>query len=431
MSSPTNHSSLVLVKGLHSLPHYNLMFNPVPHDFDYNSQDYYEALAQFAIPWFLFAILALCAWRFFGKGDPEYSPLDEDDERLSKWTTILVVSAAVVILLSPVFYFGNEEIADGVKNFGDRLKSCQGIFNNIMLSVKVSQADITEVIVEMPDGGTLDIIDTLKTANTSLDVVLEFQDSIKDVDAIVDTLATYEEYRWIAMIAFAGLLVVSALLALRARWGCGPGGRSKYCCCGSTMAVISFLFGGIFLAASVAVADFCMDPNRVITELVGTSDSSTLAEAAAYYINCPPGATSPFVGDVENALGDFDYAISLARNLTEVDPAYNDTLYNLIDLKASSDVLLAQTSCDALHQEYIGSLDAVCDNGVTGFVMVMCTLAFSAAGLVMCVIAIRMIKKLFLDDEVSPLVPRKGGGHRRKPQGEFDPLVRETYMGPP
>jgi len=428
----SNHTSSALVNHLHDLPHYNFGFSRVSPDFDYQSQDYLESLAQFAIPWVLVALLSVLAWKCFGKGDPEYNPLDEDDARLRKWTTRLVVFAAIVILLSPLYYFGNEEIATGVAQFRERLKGSQTVFNGIMQSADECQDDISEVITDLPAGGDNldDLTDSLTAANQSLTTVLEFRNSMSNVDNLVDEIAAIERIRWISMLAFAALLVLTALMAIRGRWGCSQGGRSKFCACGSIMAVISFILGGIFFAASIAASDFCTDPNRVITQILEGSNSDTLAEAAAYYINCPSNTNSPFFNQLEGALGDFEYSIALVKNLTDSNPSYNETLYNLYELNTSADALLQSSDCVALHQEYVGALDAVCGNGVMGFMMVTVVLAVSAMALIVCVAAVRTIKKLFLDDEVSPLTPKKGGKRKHR-RGEFDPLVRETYFGPP
>eukprot|EP00039_Didymoeca_costata_P032727 m.39127 g.39127 ORF g.39127 m.39127 type:complete len:137 (+) comp9511_c0_seq2:781-1191(+) len=85
---------------------------------------------------------------------------------------------------------------------------------------------------------------------------------------------------------------------------------------------LSLVIASVYLALSVALADFCSSPNQVVSGIISPgSDSVSSCETnqdpaciAAYYINCAPDAPFPFVSNDKNLFNEVNRICSYACN---------------------------------------------------------------------------------------------------------------------
>lgn len=429
-----NYSSSALVSGLHGLPHYDLSFRKVSNEFRYEDADYQQSLIQFAVPWILAAVLAMVGLKCASKTKAKaaYARIDDDESDPSKkWSTYLRVAAVLIILMAPVQYYANEEITVGLGRFGDRLRATQQIYDDLIDSAKATNSSIGDVAVEVENTDfqgqdVTALTASLKRASTEIEKVVGFESAL-EVGQYADDIIEYDRARWEIMLGFAAVLFGAAVLAYLGR----KSGQKTACCLDAVIAFVGLVVTGAYMAMAVGFADFCSDPNLAIVDLVG--DSGALAEAAAFYVNCNPGTSSPFLGNIGDTLGFLNATIVDVKGFGEQGVNVSTILDGLDAVNASTATLLEAASCEALHNEYVGSIQAICGPTLEGFLAVLVAVAVSSLAIVLACIALVKLKQYSNQETTSPIKRQGGRGYssrRGKKGGEYDPLVSETYFGP-
>lgn len=395
----TNYSASGLVDSFHNLPHYDLSLNKVSNEFKYDDMTYLESLAGFAVPWIVLAILfglllgctKCCCNK---KKHSKYERIEDNyDEPWKKWRKWLLISVVVIVLMSPLEYYANEEITKGVKLFADRLSKAQSLYDEVIDQASLTKETVDELIIDvnnvtLPDTTKQEILDQLDQAADALNTVSDFSGAV-DIGTSADEVVKYDKTRWEVMMGFACVLLLTAVISY-----CGKrSGSSASCYVDYIIAILAFIVTGAFFSFAVGFADFCADPNYTIEDLL-PSDGTT-RDAALYYINCPPNTQSPFLSDIDDALAYINTTATEMLRQCELTSAPDVCeVYNgMMEVNASATSLITETTCEGLHSEYVGALNAVCITTLEGFLMVIVGVAISAFAITLASFSLIKIRK--------------------------------------
>lgn len=285
------------------------------------------------------------------------------------------------VLISAIYFFGNQTISEGVLKFVDSVESAQAFFDRffgevaqLKASVVSSQATLEET--EQRTGQDLgQVAQGLDDALTLVDLVGSNADSL-DIGGITGVIKDGNGQRWLAFIAFGACLMAAAGAYLYIRKNThGP--RRCVLCLGTLVSFLSFMVAGVCLMIAVGVADFCSAPNEVLLNLVGSSEG-TAGQVASYYINCPPGQPNPLIGDIRNASAALNESLNELDSLP-IDPNEVADLRNaLITTNTASDAVAAASGCGELNAAYVGAVKSLCDPSLTGLFCALVVVALIA-----------------------------------------------------
>eukprot|EP00048_Salpingoeca_helianthica_P014624 m.222646 g.222646 ORF g.222646 m.222646 type:complete len:419 (-) comp16072_c0_seq1:49-1305(-) len=393
---------------LHHVPHYNFKFQAVPSTFDVKDRDYQESLAQIALPVAVLAVFLLlvrfCLACRSTKNDifSRYRPSEAVCNRFTVYILLLLVIGCAVLCI-----FGTVQMTHAVNDFTDRTTNTVSLLDSLTASLQdlsdfanTKAVEVSNLTVAAPDeSAKKHLSDDLE--NLSMDVYSAYEkiSGALRIDKWNGDIQHYDHIRNIVGIALASLLgafCVFMVLGLL----CRSHGTTA---CFSVLVVGAFLacwlVGPVLFTASVAVGDFCVDPDTPVSKTIDDPD-------AAYYIKCT--GEFPYQQDFDAAN---QLLIDAKSSATQLDKYANFTGL-LSTIQSDLDSLHARLVCDGgLHQQYEGAVDAVCDDGLKSIFK-------SAVGLLVAGLCFAIT--MFLTPKIVESFSEDANYYRR-------PMVNEVY----
>lgn len=386
LETMANHSASQLARALHKIPRYNWHFNKVklnPPQFQPDSLEYEEALVViagvFAITGIILFIVSscglCCAHQRKGLKPGLNIPCHRNAiNALSVLAMILFILLIVAInTLRSAVKEANESIDKGAASYQSIQKGSLS-FSAVMDSVR-------------DQAGQLNVSDPYKDVKNNLfneaafiaENSTAFVDAHFAVDVDISVLDDYIE-KWTNYIAYGsiglsvlvlspvigiiiGMIVRKSVMLKMAAW---------------TFAAFIFLalsIGGVELAASVSIADYCIDPNGA-TEfyLKKWDDDNEREKLIDYYVHCRPGAVFPFEDFFVDTLQGLESADRYVSDLESCN-CTNDTAPILSirnDIDSAGHILahlVVGTECPGLHAIYTSTVRDTCTSGLTALTM--------------------------------------------------------------
>eukprot|EP00037_Helgoeca_nana_P030855 m.386421 g.386421 ORF g.386421 m.386421 type:complete len:350 (-) comp28281_c0_seq16:6004-7053(-) len=343
MSQVGGYTPSPLVEQLHGLPHYDFDFSPTSNEFDPDDARYLQSLAQFALPFLVASVVMVVATLCCCRCGNKREQFDTDVKQ--RGLVALTMLSGFTVAVSSIYFYGNQTVSIGVGNFLDSMTAAQAGFDSFFGKVATLKASVDEsqqAIGDIPDSGAdveeklQQINQTLVDARTFIDAISSNADSL-DINGYRGVVEDGNRSRWIGFTVLGVLLVLTAIGYFLLRKNAG-GPKRTVLCLGTLVSFLGLVVAGICLAIAVGVSDFCVAPNENILSVVG-SGGGTSAQAAAFYINCPPGATNALTGDIMNASAKITQSITdlneLPANVTQ------DSRVSLTNTRTTSDAVSA------------------------------------------------------------------------------------------
>lgn len=195
--------------------------------------------------------------------------------------------------------------------------------------------------------------------------------------------STVERYRWPITMAlqsiftlFCLLLFVGAIIHSRCV-------LILFSVCGLFSIIFLWLLASVYTTASVALADFCYEPNPWVKHIL--KDTVT-PDISRYYLECAIGMENPFqrsltvstrtISDIDKRVKRIDGIARKYYSQSELEPL--DTLVQKTEeiIRLMSD-LSASMRCEPIHMSYSTALVSVCDSGLLGIIILLISSAIS------------------------------------------------------
>ncbi|XP_071551913.1 protein tweety isoform X3 [Panulirus ornatus] len=242
------------------------------------------------------------------------------------------------------------------------------------------------------ENGTVEmfIIESLRYMQGNISEVLLI--NVEDINAMmsgaemgdtVHLLGVGELGRWVGTLGVTGILMMVVLVVM-----IGVARHSR--CTLITFSVLGLLamilcwgLTSVYLVTSVALSDWCMDPNPFLEDQLSSLVSR---DVAAYYLRCDPTRPSPFTRYLTHAQQAADVVLESLNKVTRIADAH----YERAEIHPRLDHLSAYVNksqrslggvaalleCQSLHHHYRTALSATCYQAMSGVVYLL----LSAAG---------------------------------------------------
>ncbi|KAK8377256.1 hypothetical protein O3P69_013720 [Scylla paramamosain] len=391
------------VEWFHSTPHINLTLHPVNSTFNPFSPVYQESLGIIgSVPAGILILTLLVLLLYLLTRCCDNRPRKPGSITCLKVT--LVLFAILTLGALAVSVWGNEEVHEGVTRMVHSLGNITSLTHS--LSNQTTQFDQTirrnlepqlnlfkeTVQQEQIDNGTVKmfIIESLHYMQGNISEVLII--NVDDINSmmsgakmggLVRMLGVAELGRWVSTLGLTGILMMVVLVVMA-----GVAKHSR--CTLITFSVLGLLamilcwgLTSLYLVTSVALSDWCMDPNPFLEEQLGKLVSK---KVPAYYLRCDPTQPSPFATYLTHAQKAAKVVLNSLNKVTRIaDAHYESNLIHPRLDRISSYVNTSQRSlaevaslleCHKWHQHYNTALSATCDQAMSGVVYLL----LSAAG---------------------------------------------------
>lgn len=396
------------------LPRKDRNFNDVDSDFDPEDLTYWEGIVLAAVPAIVAALLTLlvfttrcccrtCAGCLRCMGclkriERKYLPRP-------KWVVRIFVVVSLFVLVCVIYgYVANGQVSGGVDNVQEAMLDMdalrdENVASALFVSNKVvelgqSASDLNTTIVDIDQRyGAVDVppstLDALlllaDAANEARDSIVEGIDAFKSIPIgqAVDEVEKYDTYRGygqLGILSFLllpyamvsiGLVCNSPILVWNVGWVSVLAG------------VFGWLLSGLETSACLVIGDACVDPSGYLLSQVERLDSQEALDFAAYYIVCA-GKVNPLQPRLDeassaiNATREYtdtvsDFVDSISQNITIPDLERLNTI--LQNVTADVDDILSEVDkvintvfrCNRLHNQYVHTLNGICDEALSGF----------------------------------------------------------------
>ncbi|XP_064626945.1 protein tweety homolog 1-B-like isoform X17 [Lineus longissimus] len=439
------YETLWLSEFFHSFPHVNLSFKLINSTFDPFATSYQESvifIASLPVIWMLLTLIALTAYFCYRC----CQPTETLNIKGKKKPTCLVWTIAVFTVITcaaiGVGFFGNEEMKKGTQTFINAAESANERFKDTEVNVDglskvlndTSKKGILAIETEIND---LDNVDNI----TARDILLEYtrrtmsyvneiqaaadkilETSKVNISKVIDTTEEASFYRWVSTIGLMSLLVVVCLLFLLA-----VAKASKcliiFCTCLTVFClVLVWTVTGAYLGFSMAVGDFCHDPDTAVEREAGGRVNPVILH---YYMNCSQDISNPFSKDISQASESITKINLEMEKLKGIVRSSKIFKYRIIknghqaigrEMKKVPPFLQHLTvfaDCQILHKDYVRALEGICHTGMAGVAFIL--LAGAVIGIIFTIIIILASrawrhfgkkKEYNTIDEDDPFIPR-------------------------
>ncbi|XP_064626962.1 protein tweety homolog 1-B-like isoform X19 [Lineus longissimus] len=454
------YETLWLSEFFHSFPHVNLSFKLINSTFDPFATSYQESvifIASLPVIWMLLTLIALTAYFCYRC----CQPTETLNIKGKKKPTCLVWTIAVFTVITcaaiGVGFFGNEEMKKGTQTFINAAESANERFKDTEVNVDglskvlndTSKKGILAIETEIND---LDNVDNI----TARDILLEYtrrtmsyvneiqaaadkilETSKVNISKVIDTTEEASFYRWVSTIGLMSLLVVVCLLFLLA-----VAKASKcliiFCTCLTVFClVLVWTVTGAYLGFSMAVGDFCHDPDTAVEREAGGRVNPVILH---YYMNCSQDISNPFSKDISQASESITKINLEMEKLKGIVRSSKIFKYRIIknghqaigrEMKKVPPFLQHLTvfaDCQILHKDYVRALEGICHTGMAGVAFIL--LAGAVIGIIFTIIIILASrawrhfgkkKEYNTIDEDDPFIPRAQNSPSYHSGGRFSP----------
>lgn len=383
-------------------PRWDLTFNEVNATFSHEDPTYRESLIIWAAVPVLWLVLTLLLFLLYFC----YRCCQRDIEKKQRvpclrWTmTILALLTCAVI---GVGFYGNEQVYKGISAFAsswedanntvDRMEkevdTLQDIINDTVDNGIESMQAIYRAHPTLEEEQKADLERFSQRSSASARAILHSARHIRDKAAARLSLATQASttstigfWLWIGII-----LLLSCFILLCLNLLVGIGRSSKcilllFCALGIIFLVVCWIAAGIFLATSLAVSDFCVDPNTHVQKMVNRNMGPEDRDVLRYYIVCDTRlAVNPFRSafqeaqdNVRSSNNTLNRALNIAygANLKqELKPHVNQVNKGLDNTVETLLHLTALVECTSLHRDYDDAVQGVCSTALPGVVFLL------------------------------------------------------------
>lgn len=387
------------VRMVASLPRIDLAFDSIKTSFNFNDPKYKESILFWvAVPvlWLLFTLFLFLIYFCY-----RCCQRDDSDKRgkvaCLKWTLSIITILACGVV--GVGICGNEDSNKGVthviSSFSDILATTNSIKANVGQLIRTVNntvlKDVTHLKQLFPHhaSGQLDNDQLMAYATQLLDqfrIQLHEEVAAKMVglnyQPQVNFIKNCEFYRRLGSVGLFGWFILLLLILLA-----GIGNNSKcilllFCAFGIFSLVLTGLFSGIHLGVSIALGDFCSDPDTIVSNYVNEYVDPSITD---YYIRCDLNMeanpfsvtmkrttenlinanhtimqlvfkTNEYVGDSQRTQM-FELQTRIQKSFSTI----RTTFYNLVSL----------VECTNVHKDYLDILDGVCYQTMPGVLLML------------------------------------------------------------
>lgn len=391
------------VDWFHLTPHINLTFHPVNTTFNPLSPIYQESLGIIgSVPAgvLLLTLLALLLYLLTRCCDNR----PRKPGSITCLKVVLVLFAILTLGALGVSVWGNEEVHEGVTQCVRSLDNINSMVHSLSNQTKLfdetirrnlePQLNLFKETIQKTniENGTVEmfIIESLRYMQGNISEVLLI--NVEDINAMMsgaemgDTvrlLGVGELGRWVGTLGVTGILMMVVLVVM-----IGVARHSR--CTLITFSVLGLLamilcwgLTSVYLVTSVALSDWCMDPNPFLEDQLSSLVSR---DVAAYYLRCDPTRPSPFTRYLTHAQQAADVVLESLNKVTRIADAH----YERAEIHPRLDHLSAYVNksqrslggvaalleCQSLHHHYRTALSATCYQAMSGVVYLL----LSAAG---------------------------------------------------
>ncbi|XP_060551960.1 protein tweety homolog 1-B-like isoform X2 [Ruditapes philippinarum] len=379
---------------LHQFPHINFQFEQANSTFDPVSEDYRNGVIFLAalpiVCLVVFLLLISCCLCI--NCCCRQRPTKKKSTTCVRFITALFIIFAIGSVA--VGYFGNEEGNKGVQSTVDALQDANDTLSGSLATL--TTLDSLTSSITLAGVEALKHVFSKHLKNITLrDDVLKLADEITSksnhvkgdidyiktdvgkisLDKLIDYTQNSEFYRWIGTIVLLSWQVLVLLVYIIATLK-----KSKY------WIVWGIIFGmfslflvwaafGVYLGGTVAVSDFCVDPNAFVLRTLEPKVSPDVIES---YIECKNNNFSKALDDARDYVTKANETLNLAINKTL---PYNISKYlegpvqiirgDLGYAQGNISSLGNSVYCGQIHSNYIKALKGLCNRSLVGMSLIL------------------------------------------------------------
>ncbi|KAK8742167.1 hypothetical protein OTU49_002154 [Cherax quadricarinatus] len=391
------------VDWFHHTPHINLTLHPVNDTFSPLSPIYQESLGIIgSVPAGVLILTLLVLLLYLLTRCCDNKPRKPGSITCLK--VMLVLFAVFTLGALGVSVWGNEEVHEGVTRSVLSLNNINSMVHSLSNQTKLFDETIRRNLQpqlnlfketiqrESIKNATVEmfIIESLHYMQGNISEVLLI--NVEDINAMmsgaemggmVRLLGVGELARWVATLGITGILMMIVLVVM-----IGVARHSR--CTLITFSVLGLLamilcwgLTSVYLVASVALSDWCMDPNPFLEDQLSKLVSR---DVAAYYLRCDPTRPSPFTRYLTHAQQAANLVLASLNKVTRIADIYYERkeIHPRLDhlgafvnqSQRSLGGVAALLECQSLHHHYRTALTATCQQAMSGVVYLL----LSAAG---------------------------------------------------
>ncbi|XP_053393580.1 protein tweety homolog 1-A-like isoform X2 [Mercenaria mercenaria] len=405
MSSHKDYKVDWVANFLHKFPHIDFEFGETNSTFAPDSGDYREGIIFLAalpvVCCVVFLLLTSCCLCV-------HCCCRQRPNKKTSTTCVRFITALFIIFAIgcvAVGYFGNEEGNKGIQSTVDAIQDTNDTLSGSLATLTTLDSltsSITQAGVE-----ALKLVFSKHLKNVTLrNDVLKLADEIKNkshhvkgdidyiktdvgkisLDQLLDVTQDAEFYRWIGTIVLLSWQVVVLLIYIIAILK-----KSKYWIVwGITLGLFSLFLVwvamGVYLGGTVAISDFCVDPNSYVMSTLQPKVSPDVIES---YVECKNNNFSKALDDARDYVTKANETLNIAINKTL---PYNISQYMAGPVKAiREDLTYAQGNisslgnsvyCGQIHSNYIKALKGLCNRSLVGMSLILLILPIFGLSLV-------------------------------------------------
>lgn len=379
---------------LHKFPHVDFKFQKTNSTFDPDSDCYKESIIFLAalpvVCCVVFLLLTSCCLCV-------HCCCKQKPTKKKSTTCIRFITAVFIIFAIgsvAVGYFGNEEGNKGIQSTVDAIQDTNDTITGSLVTLTALDSLTSSITQAGVDA--LKHVFTKHLKNITLrDDVLKLADEIKNksahvkgdidyiksdvgkitLDKLIDIIQNTEFYRWIGTIVLLSWQVMVLLVYIIATLK-----KSKYWIVwGLSLGLFSLLLVwvafGVYLGGTVAIGDFCVDPNAYVTAVLKPKVSQDVISS---YVDCTNNNFSKALDDARDYVKEANNTLNLAVNKTL---PYNISQYVDGPVRAiREDLGYAQGNisslgntvyCGQIHTNYIKVLKGLCNRSIVGMSLIL------------------------------------------------------------
>ncbi|ENN70542.1 hypothetical protein YQE_12717, partial [Dendroctonus ponderosae] len=399
-----------LAEWLHRLPHVNASFKEVDSTFDPDSAVYLESLGILAsVPaaWLIFTLFILLLYLLTRCCDRKPRPA----KSISALKITLAVMSVLCCGVVGLGLYGNDDLHNGVVQALNQARQIDGLVQKIRNQTEAierqlrvqAKADfaVIRTIFDVPPVSNISALkeveghfkrlmdNNTQAANAASDIRTPLM--ALDIIPKIETGEKLETIRWpFTMTILSILLILCVILVV----GVARHNRCAliaFSVCGLLAVIASFLLSSVYLASTVALADFCMAPEKFI-ENQASADLSR--EILRHYLNCERARANPFtqrLREAKTTLENMRIELSLIKPKAVklfpnkgLEQKFSSLKNEINTADTIGTQLTALVDCRTLYTHYLRGTRALCNLGLLGLTYMLISAVL--AGLLMTVL---------------------------------------------
>lgn len=188
----------------------------------------------------------------------------------------------------------------------------------------------------------------------------------------------FEAIRWPFTMAVLSVLLVLCVILLVGVARHNRCALIAFSVCGLLAVIASYLMASVYIAASVALADLCIAPDKYIED---QASSELSKEILRYYTNCERARANPFtqrlreakqaVTDMRNTLGWLKGPAMDLFPRKGLDVKFSSLINQVNEAENLITKLTLLVDCQTLHTNYLQGARALCSLGLWGLALML------------------------------------------------------------